>query len=84
MRGGERPRLVLPEPGVRLGAGLNLELAITRSDYPDNADHARVSLVSSAEASGRCGLVLDLSGLSGEVSVEMIIMVPCAQGRVLR
>ena len=41
------------------------ELADYQKRLPDSADHARTSLVSSAGASGRCGVVLDVGGCSG-------------------
>ena len=60
VRGGERPRLA----SLNLVSGSAQDANLLTSDYqkplPDNADHARTSLVSSADASGRCGLVLDV------------------------
>ena len=61
----ERPRLVPHEPDVSPVQGTNLRASDYQMRLPDNADHAWTSLVSSADASGRCGLVLDIGSCSG-------------------
>jgi hypothetical protein len=44
---------------------LNLRASDYQKPLPDNADRARTCLASSADASGRCGLVPDVGGCSG-------------------
>jgi hypothetical protein len=61
----ERPRLVPHEPDVWPVQGTNLQASDYKKRLPDNADQVWTSRVRSPDASGRCGLVLDIGGCSG-------------------
>jgi len=65
VRGGERRQLVPPN----LVSGSAEDAKLPASDYqkrlPDNTDQFWTSRVRSPDASGRCGLVLDIGGCSG-------------------
>jgi hypothetical protein len=65
VRSTERPRLVPHEPDVWPVQGTNLRASDYQKRLPDNADQFWTSRVRSPDASGRCGLVLDIGGCSG-------------------